>query len=187
MASYLGGELYKAARVQPDPVRPCFKPRLGRHLASSPSRPTGQPATLSLALMCQQHLDELFLSPPCPVALPRAYWLDPVDRVMSSQLMLIQPSEFEFNRVMNATSHAKSDDYDMEIVNYLYRDSALILPHRPYDILTGEFRSNDHADYLGNAIERWDPDAVLKEAKYLHFSDWPVPKVCLLPSRPVWC
>lgn len=91
--------------------------------------------------------------------------------------MLIQPSEFEFARVMNATDHAESDDYDMEIVNYLYKDSALIIPRRPYAVLTGEWRSNEHAEYLGNTLERWDPEKIFKEAKYLHFSDWPIPKV----------
>ncbi|KAJ6006999.1 hypothetical protein N7522_005350 [Penicillium canescens] len=42
--------------------------------------------------------DELFLLPPCPVALPRAYWLNPDDQVLSSQLLLIKPSQLEFNR-----------------------------------------------------------------------------------------
>lgn len=98
---------------------------------------------------------------------------------MSSQMMLIQPSEFEFTRVMNATDYAESDDYDMEIVNYLYKDSALIIPHRPYAVLTGEWRSKKHTEYLGNTIERWDPVKIFKEAKYLHFSDWPIPKVVL--------
>lgn len=94
-------------------------------------------------------------------------------------MVLIQPSEFEFARVMNATEHAASDDYDMEIVNSLYKDSALILPHRPYAVLTGEWRSKEHTEYLGNSIERWDPEKVLNETKCLHLSDWPVPKVVL--------
>ena len=36
---------------------------------------------------------------------------------------------------MQKISKAEGDDYDMEIVNYLYMDSALVLPHRPYDLL----------------------------------------------------
>lgn len=122
-------------------------------------------------------MDELFLLPPCPVAMPRAYWLNPNDRVLSSQVMLIQPSKLEFGRIMDAINNASSKDYDMEIMNNLYRDSALVLPHRPYDLLTGEFRGNNHTAYLGNQLEEWDPYAVKAEAKYLHFSDWPVPKV----------
>ncbi|KAH0542535.1 N-acetylglucosaminyltransferase [Glutinoglossum americanum] len=123
-----------------------------------------------------QHMDELFLIPKVPVAMPRAYWLNPKDRVLSSQLVLLQPSEFEFERVQKGIEAAGRSDYDMEIVNTLYRDSALILPHRPYDLITGEFRSKKHNPYLGNDVEPWDPDAVLREAKFLHFSDWPVPK-----------
>ena len=109
--------------------------------------------------------------------MPRAYWGNFDDRVLGSYIMLIQPSEFEFNRVMQAIEKASDSDYDMEIVNHLYRDSALILPHRPYGLLTGEFRSKHHTAYLGNDLETWDPDQIFKEAKYLHFSDWPVPKV----------
>ncbi|KAE8330339.1 nucleotide-diphospho-sugar transferase [Aspergillus sergii] len=123
-----------------------------------------------------QPMDELFLLPPCPVAMPRAYWGNFDDRVLGSYIMLIQPSEFEFNRVMKAIKKASDSKYDMEIVNHLYRDSALILPHRPYGLLTGEFRSNHHTAYLGNDDEVWDPDQVFKEAKYMHSSDWPVSK-----------
>lgn len=123
-------------------------------------------------------MDELFLSPPAPVAMPRAYWLNFDDRIMSSQLVLIQPSEFEFNRISKSISAAASSDYDMEIVNNLYKDSAMILPHRPYNLLTGEFRSKNHTDYIGNSEEEWNPEEIFREAKFLHFSDWPVPKVC---------
>ncbi|KAL2836688.1 glycosyltransferase family 8 protein [Aspergillus pseudoustus] len=129
-----------------------------------------------------QPMDELFLLPPCPVAMPRAYWLNTDDRTLSSQLMLIQPSKFEFDRIMAAISNAGSSDYDMEIVNNLYKGSALVLPHRRYDLLTGEFRSKSHSAYLGNDSEVWDPEKILKEAKYLHFSDWPVPKPWLSAS-----
>ncbi|KAG5917467.1 hypothetical protein E4U42_007235 [Claviceps africana] len=121
-------------------------------------------------------MDELFLLPSSPVAMPRAYWLYPDKQILSSQLMLVQPSVAEFGRVMNETSRAGADDYDMEIVNKLYKDQALVLPHRPYDMLTAEFRTDEHAQYLGSDDEEWDPLAILGEAKFLHFSDWPVPK-----------
>lgn len=54
----------------------------------------------------------------------------------------------------------------------------MILPHRKYDLLTGEFRKKDseHQAYLGNKWEKWDADKVLAEASFLHFSDWPMPK-----------
>ncbi|KAI0197734.1 glucose N-acetyltransferase [Astrocystis sublimbata] len=121
-----------------------------------------------------QPMDELFLMPACPVAMPRAYWLE--EKILSSQLMLVQPSSVEFDRLMKQTESSGRDDYDMEIVNQLYKDSAMILPHRPYDLLTGEFRGDNHQNYLGTDREEFDPVAIYNEAKYLHFSDWPVPK-----------
>ncbi|KAI0380649.1 glycosyltransferase family 8 protein [Hypomontagnella monticulosa] len=123
-----------------------------------------------------QTMDELFLMPPCPVAMPRAYWLFPDNKILSSQLMLVQPSEVEFDRIMKKMESAGRNDYDMEIVNQLYIDTAMILPHRPYDLLTGEFRGDNHQNYLGTDREEWDPVAIFNEAKFLHFSDWPVPK-----------
>ncbi|KAK9312651.1 nucleotide-diphospho-sugar transferase, partial [Lipomyces starkeyi] len=95
-----------------------------------------------------QTMDELFLAPSAPVAMPRAYWLNFNDRILSAQLILIEPSESEFNLVMNAMNAAKLNDYDMEIVNNIYKDSCLVLPHRRYNLLTGEFRSDKHSDYL---------------------------------------
>ncbi|KGO47716.1 hypothetical protein PEX1_092410 [Penicillium expansum] len=123
-----------------------------------------------------QSLDELFLMPPCPLGLPRAYWLDPNERVQTSSLLLIQPSHFEFDRITTAINNASPSEHDMEIVNTLYKDSALIIPHRPWTLLTGEFRGENHTTYLGNDQEVWNPDEVASEAKFLHFSDWPVPK-----------
>ncbi|KAL2784669.1 nucleotide-diphospho-sugar transferase [Aspergillus keveii] len=113
-----------------------------------------------------QHLDDLFLMPPSPVAMPRAYWLDQDKLFLTSLLLLVEPSKSEFDRI----------DYDMDILNRLYRDSALVLPHRPNALLTGEFRSKSHSRYLGNPVEDWDPAKILAEAKLVHFSDWPVPK-----------
>ncbi|KAI1214268.1 glycosyltransferase family 8 protein [Annulohypoxylon truncatum] len=123
-----------------------------------------------------QTMDELFLIPPCPVAMPRAYWLFPDNKILSSQLMLVQPSAVEFDRILKKMESAGRNDYDMEIVNQLYIDTAMILPHRPYDLLTGEFRGDNHENYLGTDREEWDPVAIFNEAKFLHFSDWPVPK-----------
>ncbi|KAL6722171.1 hypothetical protein ACLMJK_001278 [Lecanora helva] len=126
-----------------------------------------------------QSMDDLFLMPDAAVAMPRAYWLGFEERVLSSQLMLVEPSNHEFSRVLKTMQAGGRGDYDMEIVNTLYKDKALILPHRPYDLLTGEFSAEpdaDHQNYLGDEEEKWNPDVVLEEAKYLHFSDWPMPK-----------
>ncbi|KAE8151814.1 nucleotide-diphospho-sugar transferase [Aspergillus avenaceus] len=128
------------------------------------------------ATILQVSLDELFLLPPCPVAMPRAYWLDFNERILASNIMLLQPSEVEFSRIMQSIDSAGSSVYDMDIMNQIYRDSALILPHRPYNMLTAEFRFTNHTPYLGNPHEVWDPEKALVEAKYIHFSDWPVSK-----------
>lgn len=119
-------------------------------------------------------MDELFLMPSAPVGMPRAYWLD--QPFLSSQLVLVEPSELEMQRVIDAFQHRKPEDYDMEIVNNLYGDNCLIIPHRRYDLLTGEFRADEHYKYLGSKEEDWDPDRIYDEAKFLHFSDWPLPK-----------
>lgn len=118
-------------------------------------------------------MDELFLMPSSPVAMPRAYWLDDT---LSSQLVLIEPSEFEFQRILKAFDSRSSHDFDMEIVNNLYGSDCIIIPHRKYDLLTGEFRSKEHRKYLGSEEETWDPQKVFDEAKFVHFSDWPLPK-----------
>ena len=126
-----------------------------------------------------QSMDELFLIEPAFVAMPRAYWLGFDNRVLSSQLLLLEPSKVEFERVMEAADKAGGGDYDMDILTNLYKDNALILPHRPYNLLTGEFRGDEHLKYLGDPNEEWDAEAIIKEAKFLHFSDWPLPKVCV--------
>ncbi|KAE8350637.1 nucleotide-diphospho-sugar transferase [Aspergillus coremiiformis] len=123
-----------------------------------------------------QPMDELFLLPSSPVAMPRAYWFNTTDLRLSSQVMLVQPSAFEFDRIMKSVDIAGPSTYDMDIMNNLYKGNALILPHRPYDLLTGEFRREDHSLYMGNSLEQWDPSVVLEEAKYIHFSDWPILK-----------
>lgn len=131
-----------------------------------------------------QPMDELFLLPPSPVAMPRAYWLSKEKEFyLSSQIILIEPSTREFERIVAATNNAKGNDYDMEIVNQLYGKAASVLPHRPYDMLTAEYRGMDHSSYLGNDVEAWDPDAMLAEAKFLHFSDWPHPKPWIAVDR----
>ncbi|KAL3483608.1 nucleotide-diphospho-sugar transferase [Aspergillus germanicus] len=112
-----------------------------------------------------QHLDDLFLMPPSPVAMPRAYWLDQDKLFLTSLLLLVEPSKSEFDRVAAAIPEAGPDDYDMDILNKLYRDSALVLPHQPNALLTGEFRSKSHSRYLGSPVENWDPTKIFAEAR----------------------
>ncbi|KAL1303224.1 hypothetical protein AAFC00_006641 [Neodothiora populina] len=121
-----------------------------------------------------QPMDELFSLPSAPVAMARAYWLD--DDSLSSQLLVVEPSDFVFKRIQGAMRTRQETQFDMELVNDLYRKDCLILPHRPYTLLTGEFRSKDHSKYLGSKEEVWDSGKVFAEAKFVHFSDWPFPK-----------
>lgn len=62
-------------------------------------------------------------------------------------------------------------------------ESCFIIPHRKYNLLSGEFRAEDHEPYLGNDLEQWHPYAVRDEAKFLHFSDWPYPKPWIHASK----
>ena len=125
-------------------------------------------------------MDELFTVPSTPVAMPRAYWLtEPVPNQLTSSVLLLEPSQHEFARVEKAVSLAAERDFDMEVLNQLYNETAMVLPHRPYFLVTGEFRNNKvmgHETYLGGDDEAWDARKVRREAKYAHFSDWPMPK-----------
>ncbi|OCL13752.1 glycosyltransferase family 8 protein [Glonium stellatum] len=137
-----------------------------------------------------QHLDELFFLPPTPIAMPRAYWSDFKPWPLTSLLMLLEPNTQElegFKAAIKAgagPAGVRSQKYDMDMLNDRFSDSALVLPHRAYALLTGEFRAHDHAAYLGNGREEWDPDRILAEAKLVHFSDWPLPKPWIMwPSE----
>ena len=125
-------------------------------------------------------MDELFFMPPAPIAMPRAYWLGFDTFKLSAQILVVQPSKFEYKRISKAIAAAKPTDFDMDILNNLYQNSALVLPHRPYGLLSSTLYEGDHGDYLGNKDEKWDANVAMKEAKLIHFSDWPIPKVSLI-------
>lgn len=127
-----------------------------------------------------KHMDELFLLPKAKVAMMRAYWHLPKLRTLTSLFVLLEPSEFELERLMEVAGGRKGDEYDMEILDRVYGDSAMVLPHQHYGLLSGEFRSRDHKNFLGNDYEAWDPERVLEEASLVHFSDWPLPKPWIL-------
>lgn len=138
-----------------------------------------------------KNLDPLFLLPPAPIAMPRAYWSDMPMRSddqaqpwpLTSLLMLIIPSRAELKYLLETLTSWRIDSnftsgkkYDMDLLNYRFGSSALVLPQRPYALLTAEFRSRDHSVYLGGALERWDAQKAIDEAYLVHFSDWPLPK-----------
>jgi alpha-N-acetylglucosamine transferase len=121
-----------------------------------------------------QPMDELFFTPSNPATMPRAYWLS--KPLLTSHIMLLEPSAHEFSRVQKAIWKAGRETYDMEIINDLYRGSCAVLPHQKYALLTGEFRRTEHKQYLAGSGEDWDPEKVRREAKYVHFSDHPLEK-----------
>jgi hypothetical protein len=131
-----------------------------------------------------QSIDDLFLLPPTPIAMTRAYWADSKPWPLTSMLMVIKPNPEELEQFKARMAWGGNNElvdahrFDMELINDRFENSALVLPHRPYGLLTGEFRrkESDHSAYLGDPNEKWDAEKVYKEAKLVHFSDWPLPK-----------
>jgi alpha-N-acetylglucosamine transferase len=133
-----------------------------------------------------KNMDELFFLPDTGVAMPRAYWQLPEHRRLTSMLILLKPSRSEYEYLMHSafTSEGQIKKFDMELLNEQFGDSAMVLPHRQYGLLTGEFRKTDHSYYLGNDYEAWDPHKILEQASLVHFSDWPLPKPWVMwPSK----
>lgn len=91
---------------------------------------------------------------------------------------------------------ASSGIHQFEIFQqFEQRNSSLILlPQRPYHLLTHEFRlqGRQHATYLGPKSEPWDPEEALREAKLVHFWDrdlgvpspWTASNAALAPHVP---
>lgn len=132
-----------------------------------------QPLTLPTLLISHvKPLDELFLLPHTAVAAPHAYWMG--NDTLSSAILLIEPSQAEYKRVLNGMRNRTNDDFDMEIINDLYGGDAVLLPNDHW-IVSGEFRRKDHSGWLTEGKE-WNATRVLNETKFVHFSDWPYPK-----------
>lgn len=125
-------------------------------------------------------MDHYFLSPLAPVAVPRAYWLNGKDteigrQILGSHVMLIEPNEARYRKILAEAQ--RSGEFDMEVVNNMFRDSAMILPHRRLALLTGEFRRSDHSQYLApDHDEEWNAVREVSRSFLVHFSDWPLPK-----------
>lgn len=144
-----------------------------------------------------QNIDELFFLPlgeGSPVAMPRAYWKlnDNASRGggvrMTSLVIVLKPLPEEAKQLWDAAAGFDNNSYsalpdnalfDMELLNTRYINNAITIPHRPFAMVTGELRrkgSRNHTHYLGNSNELWDAELAIKEAKLVHFSDWPLPK-----------
>lgn len=127
-------------------------------------------------------LDELFALPPTPIAMPRAYWYKSLPLPFTPLVMVIEPNVDEFERFKNIIDEGaetvliKAHKFDMVLVNDRFEHSATVLPHQQYALLTREFSEHNHTAYFGNTFEAWDAEKALKEAKLVHFSDWPLPK-----------
>lgn len=133
-----------------------------------------------------QHMDDLFLLPPSPVSVPRAYWRSGPGIMLSSHVLLVQPSFAAFTRIaqkLEADPKARKDRDTF--FNDLYSRSALVLPHRPYLLPSSEFRVKDHKMYLGRGS--WDANAIFSEAKYIHLTEGssePVHEGALFAQQP---
>ncbi|KAJ5687300.1 hypothetical protein N7536_009919 [Penicillium majusculum] len=136
------------------------------------------------------NMDPYFLSPKAPVAVPRAYWLNDKgasikDQMLGSHVMLIEPNMNNYRRIIEVAT--ASGDFDMEVLNHLFKDSAMILPHRRIALLTGELRQTDHDRYLSeDKDEEWNAMAEVSRAYLVHFSDWPLPKPWVHHTDATW-
>jgi len=135
-------------------------------------------------------MDHYFLAPMAPISVPRAYWLNEQNatlknQILGSHVMLLEPNMARYKKIVDEA--LRSGDFDMEVVNHLFSNSALILPHRRLALLTGEFRATDHARYLaGEEDDDWNAMAEVSRAYLVHFSDWPLPKPWKHRSAAQW-
>ena len=125
-----------------------------------------------------KHLDELFLLPSTPVAMMREHWSLPGKKALTPRLILLEPSDQEFDRLSTSTRpDIRTDgDDDDDILNRFYGNTALVLPHQKYGLISSEFRADDHKAYVGNTYDLWDPEHMLQQASLVHFIDEPFPK-----------
>ncbi|KAF5100321.1 hypothetical protein D0Z00_001289 [Geotrichum galactomycetum] len=132
-------------------------------------------------------LDYLFLheraNKSSPISAPTAYWQPPRannQSMLTSALMVIDPSFQEFEKVLAAAQTRHIQEYDMDLINDEYEGIIEPLPHKGLFMLSAEFRSTDHTKYLGS--ELWNGIEQVRNAAYIHFSDWPFPKVSFQSS-----
>ncbi|KAL2074131.1 hypothetical protein VTL71DRAFT_7909 [Oculimacula yallundae] len=132
---------------------------------------------LDSASQLKGNLDAVFLIPKAILAMPWVYWGGSTGWAFSNQMMLITPSASEFAKIEAEIKKPGSDTngYDLSIAEKLYSRKTLKIPQRPYHLMTGELRLQDHSKYLGSG-QNWDAQEALQKSKMLHFSDWPIPR-----------
>lgn len=125
-----------------------------------------------------KQLDDLFMLPRAQIVMMRSYWELPKTKRLTSKLVLLEPSEEEFQRLSAAArpDNRPKNEFDTEILNRFYGDSAMVLSHREYGLLSSEFREDVHTNYLGSVLEKWNADRMYREASLVFFSDHPLPK-----------
>lgn len=125
-----------------------------------------------------KHVDELFLLPSTPIAMMRAHWKLPAKRTLASNMILLQPSSEDYERLITASRAdiRQAGDSEADMLNRFYGDSAMVLPHKAYGLLANEFRIENHRSYVGNTYDRWDPERAFEAASLVHFLDEPFPK-----------
>ena len=71
-------------------------------------------------------MDELFLMPVTPVAMPRAYWLN---HTLNAQIVLVQPSATNFAAIEKQMASRRINNHDMEVINAVFGGSKYIDPY----------------------------------------------------------
>ena len=59
---------------------------------------------------------------------------------VSSLIIILQPSDLEFVRIIRRIAAAGLGEYEMEVLITVYKDSALISPHSQYDLASQVFQ-----------------------------------------------
>ena len=117
-------------------------------------------------------MDELLLMPAeSPAAMPRAYWLQDT---LCTSIMLASPSAAHFTAIQARVAERREGERDVDVViNTLCgKDGCVVIPHRPYLLLSGEMRQQEHGAYLGLEEEGgWNVRRAMAEAKYVSFSE----------------
>jgi hypothetical protein len=139
---------------------------------------------IDTASVVKQNLDELFLIPAAPVAMPYIYYGQAKGWHFSTQLTLMTPSAKSFAQISKAIQTLSPTEDDLSVLETLFHGQIIRIPQRPFALLAGEYRRKSHAHYIGNRWpKKWDPDYMLGESRILHFSDHPIPKPWIKASQ----
>lgn len=124
-----------------------------------------------------QNMDELFLFPKAPVAIPHIYtgsnWS------YSTQIMLVTPSISTFDTINNLLDSANDTTTDFSLLMQAIPVSTITrIPQRPYLLLSSSLRDSgaQHKQYLAPFKglfpgTTWDPDYMVRNVKFLSFSE----------------